>query len=136
MRIFLFSLFSFLLTGCASIFEGYMSDVEIKNVPDGLTVYSADGVKIPARYKMKRVQKYMAQSVITSDAIDSTTLIIELRSSDNHLLILKDGHEEHRYMAYAKINPWWFILDSFVALPLVYDAITGNWNYFNDIEYR
>ena len=118
--------------GCASIFEGYMSDVEIKNAPDSLKVYSSDGVEIRSNFKIIGTVSHN-QWV---DKTDSTTQIIQLRSNSDHLLILKNGSVEHRYMAYAKVNPWWFILDSFGILPVVYDAVTGNWNYFNDIEYK
>jgi len=126
-----FLIVPFLFMGCATIFEGYMSDVEIKNAPDSLKIYSSDGMAIRSNFKIIGTVSHN-QWV---DKTDSTTQIIQLRSNRDHLLILKNGAVEHRYMAYAKVNPWWFILDSFGILPVVYDAITGNWNYFNDIEY-
>jgi len=122
--------------GCASIFQGYMSDVEIKNAPDSLKIYSSDGMEIQTKYKIIEVQRVIAHRQVSVDKIDSTTQILQLRSSKDHLLVLKTGFVEHRYMAYAKINPWWFILDSFGILPIVYDAVTGNWNYFSDIEHN
>jgi len=127
-----FLIVPFLFMGCASIFEGYMSDVEIKNAPDSLKIYSSDGAEIRSNFKIIGTVSHN-QWV---DKTDSTTQIIQLRSNRDHLLILKNGSVEHRYMAYAKVNPWWFILDSFGILPVVYDAVTGNWNYFNDIEYK
>ena len=119
--------------GCASIFEGYMSDVEIKNAPDSLKVYSSEGMEIRSNYKIIGT---VSHNQIWVDKTDSTTQIIQLRSNRDHLLILKSGSVEHRHMVYAKVNPWWFILDSFGILPLIYDAVTGNWNYFNDVEYK
>jgi len=133
MRTICFFLFSFLFMGCASIFEGYMSDVEIKNAPDSLKVYSSEGMEIRSNYKIIGT---VSHNQIWVDKTDSTTQIIQLRSNRDHLLILKSGSVEHRHMVYAKVNPWWFILDSFGILPLIYDAVTGNWNYFNDVEYK
>jgi hypothetical protein len=138
MRIISFIILSSLFMGCASVFQGSMSEVEIKNAPDSLKVYSADGEAIPTRYKIDEIINYHPIHVaVTHYKTDSTTQIIQLRSNKDHLLILKTGSIEHRYMAYAKTNPWWLALDVICGvIPAIYDAVTGNWNYYNEIDYK
>jgi hypothetical protein len=146
MRIIIFIVFSFLLTGCASIFQGYMNNVVIKNAPDSMKVYSSDGIEIPTTktcdiIKIRKTPFIQIGSAAKDEpkysvTIDSTKRIIQLRSNKDHLLIFKVGSAERWYTAYAKLSPLWFILDSFGVFPLIFDAVTGNWNYFNDIEYN
>jgi hypothetical protein len=129
---------SILMTGCGSIFQGYMSSVTIKNAPDSLKVYYSDGVEIPTKIKINKVrQSSLKGDIVTAEKPVSTTQIIELRSNKDHQIVLKSGSNERRYTAYAKLSPVWFTLDVlFAGLPVIYDAVTGNWNYFDEIDYN
>lgn len=137
MRIIYFSILSFLFMGCASIFQGTMSDVEIMNAPHDVKVYSSDGVVIPMQYKkVEHFQHLNFRANHRYYTIDSTTQIVQLRSNKDHQLILKVDSIEHRYTAYAKMDPSWLIVDVICGVfPAIYDAATGNWNYFEKIEY-
>jgi hypothetical protein len=127
-------------TGCATVFKGYMSEVEIRsNTPDSLQVYTAEGIQVAAPYKTRDVKSTEAFAEIGRRVAmyDSTTHVIQLRSSKDHLLILKRTDTEQKYVAYAKMSGGWFILDLVCGgFPIIVDAITGNWNYFDNIQYE
>jgi hypothetical protein len=138
MRNIFFLNLSFLFMGCASIFQGTLSDVEIINAPHGVKVTSADGVVLPTEYKkVEHFQHLTFRANHRYYTIDSTTQIVQLRSNKDHQLILKVDSMEHPYSVYAKMNPWWLVADVICGvIPAIYDAVTGSWNYFEKIEYR
>jgi len=137
MRTLIFVFFVWILSGCATIYKGYMSRVEIRNAPDSLRVFTSEGVELPVHYWSDRIKKVDEYGTKYVDQIDSTRRIIELRSNRDHVLILKDAHQERRIATYAKISTGWAILDFLcLGVPVFVDAITGNWNYFESIQYR
>ena len=138
MRNTIFFVISLLFIGCGTVFQGYMSDVPIRNAPDSLKVYSSDGVEIPTKFIMKKVPFVVSNNVTSIiEQPDSTTRFIQLRPNKDQILIFKVGSTEHRYIAYTKLSPLWFTLDVLCAgFPVVFDAVTGNWNYFDAIEYK
>jgi hypothetical protein len=145
MRTIAFFVLTVLLSGCATVFKGYMSEVEITtHFSDSLHVYLKEGAEVTTSYKIQRVTEVdsgfpMARSAVkhTVDKIDSTTKIIQLRSNRDQSIVLKGKDSEQQYMAYAKLGAGWFILDLVCGgVPIIVDAITGNWNYFDNIQYQ
>jgi hypothetical protein len=145
MRTITFAVLTVMLSGCATVFKGYMSEVEIKTYSsDSLHVYLKEGAEVATSYKLQHVSEVdsgfpMAKAVVTHmvDKIDSTAKIIQLRSNRDQALLLKGGATQQQYMAYAKLGAGWFILDLVCGgVPIIVDAITGNWNYFDNIQYQ
>jgi hypothetical protein len=145
MKIIILVAFTVIFSGCATIFKGYMSDVEIRTPsPDNLHVFLKEGVEVPASYKIQHVSEVdtgfpTAQATIMHmvSHIDSTTEIIQLRSNKDQILLIKGKTSQQSYVAYSKLGAGWFILDLVCGgVPIIVDAITGNWNYFDNIKYQ
>ena len=114
---------SIIISGCATVFSGYDAEIKIHHAPDSLRVFTSDGVELPVpSYKTK---------------IDSVSSYTHVRSNRDYILFLKVGSSEYRYPVYAKLSGWWFALDLICGgVPMIVDALTGNWNYYDAIEYN
>lgn len=49
MRILTLSAYLLLLSGCATVFKGYESEIVIQNAPADLVVSTSEGIRIPSR---------------------------------------------------------------------------------------
>ena len=129
---------SLFCVGCATLFKGYTSEVEIMRVPRNITVTTSDGIKLETSYKQRNRTLYK-DGYKTGHEIftDSNSVFFQLRSNKDQIIILKNGESESRYYVYPKLSPWWMILDCFFAgVPAVVDGITGNWFYFDPMIYK
>ena len=139
MRFIAFFVGSLLLSGCATVFNGYTAEIEIRNAPDSLQVFTQDGIALSvAAYKTKSTRIYTDeyQTYKYAEKVDSSARFFLVRSNRDYILHLKTGNREYQYPAYAKLSGWWFALDCVCGgLPIVVDAITGNWNYYDPIEF-
>gem|GEM_PF-873366 len=142
MKVLFIILLTLIFSGCATVFKGYMPEVEIKHsLNDSVSVFIRDGIKIPAPYRFSYSEKevrndegYIVLSMFKQ--IDSTTQVINLRSNRDQLLVIKGKNSEEKYIAYKKIGAGWLVLDVVLGgFPAIIDAITENWNYFDDIQY-
>ncbi|MGD1045632.1 MAG: hypothetical protein ABR936_09945 [Bacteroidota bacterium] len=129
-------LISILISGCATVFSGYTAEVEIHNAPKNLSVYIADGVELPSPYYKTKTVSVHVKNLIYDDIekVDSTSLYVQVRSNRDYVLLLKVDSTEYRYPVYAKLSGWWFALDLICGgVPMIVDALTGNWNYYDAI---
>ncbi len=133
----------FFFGGCATVFNGYYADVELKDAPDNLKVFTADGVEIP-------VQKYnaMVGKLVPRDSAANPNSIqyyeyknvlqpayrIKVRSNLDPVLVLKFGEQVKKVQVFGSIGAGWFILDAVFGLPMFVDALTGNWNSYEAID--
>jgi hypothetical protein len=139
MRLVLVAFCSLIISGCATFFSGYESELVIHNCPDSLRVFTSDGIELPKSFDQTREVRIRGGEhlYLLRDEIDSTSCSVQLRSNKDYILLLHDGNKECRYPAYAKLNVWWFILDLVCGgVPIIVDGITGNWNYYDPIEFR
>jgi hypothetical protein len=127
-----------LLSGCATVFSGYQADLEVRNLPDSLKVYTTEGLELPLSYTHTEYKTERASSNgLYYAVIDSSYRTIQLRSNRDYVLIFKSKHSDYRYAAYAKLNGWWFTLDMICGvIPAVIDAMTENWNYYDPIIFN
>ncbi len=128
-----------MLSGCATVFSGYTSEVMINNPPDSLRVFTPDGIELPLSYnETKFVAEYHPNHTVTShEVVDSTRCSVQVRSNRDYILSLRTGGSEYRYPIYAKLNGWWFALDLICGgAPIIVDGITGNWNYYDPINFK
>lgn len=110
--------------GCATLLKGYEDTVTIHNAPAALQIYSKDGVEIP----IVRKKKLMKTGVVNVG-------MIRLRSNRDHTLTLKKEGETAIVTLYPRLGFGWVVLDILCGgIPSLYDAYTGNWNTFADIE--
>lgn len=136
MRFLSFTLIILCFSGCATLIEGYKSDLDIINPPPELRVSTLEGVELPIIPKMGRIgvrdsitgnMKYIERPL---GGIAS----IQLRSNKEYVLILKYGSVEKRVEVNPKLNLAWFLLDFVCGIfPVIPDAATGNWNYFEPL---
>ncbi len=128
------------MCGCATVFHGYTTNIEIQNAPDSLQVATQDGLILSNPTYATRstgVWRPDLQQRQTIERVDSSARFVRVRSNRDYVLQLKTANGESRYLAYAKINLWWVALDCVCGgVPLIVDAITGNWNYYDPIVYR
>lgn len=145
-------------TGCATILKGYDSEVELYNVDDSSSFALFDGIPIDIPSTPKEMTRY---SVSTGREIpilqrDSTVQVLKLRSKNDHVIVVNKNGKQVPFFVYPKLDPWWFIADilclgtpaligkgavivkaiayAAATLPMTIDALTGNWNYFDDIN--
>ncbi len=126
-------LFSITFYGCATILAGYEDNVMLTDIPADLKIYDKDNIEIPIQYKTKVKPYYRV-----SGQFDSTFIVgryISLRSNVDHLLIFKSAEQNKMIRVYPKLSSGWFVLD-LVTLTFVVDMYTGNWNHFDDINYK
>lgn len=138
MRLVLIAFVSLILSGCATVFSGYESELVIHNCPDSLRVFTSSGIELAKSFDVKsKTPKRMDKNTYLFGAIDSSSCSVELRSNRDYVLVMHDGKKISRYPAYAKLNVWWFALDlACGGVPVIVDAITGDWNYYDPIYLR
>ncbi|MFA6541967.1 MAG: hypothetical protein WCT99_10235 [Bacteroidota bacterium] len=133
-----FSIAAILTSGCATVFKGYLSEVNIKYPSEDIKVKTVEGQSFPVKFGTKKTHVntyYLDAGMVPLVIPDSSVYIIQLRSNKDYHLVLKDSVSEFHYYAYPKLNGWWFALDIVCGgIPAWIDAYTGNWNDFDDID--
>ncbi len=120
-----------LFAGCATIMNGYYTDVELKSPPKDLRVFTKDNVELPLKTKSERVESPEKQGRYTSKTL---TFVRLDRASDGVLILRWDGNER-RVQAEKSMTQAWAILDFVCAIvPTIVDATTGCWNRFEPLE--
>jgi hypothetical protein len=124
-------LFAFLGVGCATVFNGYFDKVTLTNVPDDLQITTSLGVPVPLERDSVRVKSGNGSNRYQSQVRTRITL----RCSSEQVLVLQSKGQKRLVQIHGKLGGHWFILDTAcLVLPLVYDAITGCWYYFDPID--
>ncbi|NLT49614.1 MAG: hypothetical protein GXX85_01700 [Ignavibacteria bacterium] len=123
-------IFLVVLQGCATVFSGYEDIVIIKNAPDSLKVSSNLDVNYPTAQKEAKLLNKAEKSYEVQKYLE-----IKLPKNKDHILILEDDKKIIKKEMNRKLSPVIFLLDAIFVLPAIYDGITGNWFYFDDIEY-
>jgi hypothetical protein len=124
------------LCGCATAFKGYKSNVYIWNAPSDLRVSTLDGVELPVAYRSERVgmRNAVTGEMKYYDSLVTNVAVIELYSKEDDILLLRYAGIEKRIKMHPKLCIWWFLLDTICGgFPIIVDATTGNWNYYDDI---
>jgi hypothetical protein len=136
------------LDGCATVFNGYFDEVMVTNPRGSLRITTKDGVEIPyvrdtiavrVNVEVPEVHYIRNDSVIVSHFEYRTerhpVARIRLRSNIDHVLVLESQGKQKVVQVYGKIGAGWVILDLITGgLPVVVDALTGNWNSFDPID--
>ena len=122
---------SCIFAGCATVFKGYYSRVELNDAPDSLRVYTAEGVEIPVTKTVLRVQL----ETVPQKWVDKPTSVIELRSKYDYVLVLRNQNQEKIVQVFGKIGGGWLVLSTVCFIvPAVVDGLTGNWNSYDAID--
>ena len=130
-KIFTVAISLLVLPGCATIIKGYYSEVELKNAPDSVRVFTAEGVEIPVTKTTVRARLYGGDQ----KWIDRPATFIRLRSKYDQTLVLSSNGQERKVQAFGKIGAGWLILGTVCGfVPAAVDALTGNWNSFESID--
>lgn len=126
--VFLYS--GFLLTGCATILNGYDEKITIFGTSENLEVTTQDGVKL----EVKKVKTdYPIPDKRGDKRVEANQ--IEVINGKEYVLTLKDGDKTHKVQLKRKLGAGWFAMDLiFGIVPAIYDGITGNWYYYDDID--
>ena len=141
-----------LLPGCATVFTGYYNNVELKDAPDSLRVFTQEGVEIP----VERITISGTSAEYDSVYESRPNARIRLRSNLDPVLVLRHGNQEKKVQVFGKIQAGWLLLDAifgtslvldairgktiraewlFVdAISMIVDAVTGNWNSYDAID--
>jgi len=131
------------LQGCATVFNGYYDDVELRNGPDSLRVFTAEGVEIPVEKTTIKVGTLVpVDSAVGPRSpryydylyIPQPLYLIKVRSNLDPVLVLKHGDQVKKVQTFGKIGAGWFVLDAIFGLPVLVDALTGNWNSYDPID--
>ena len=124
-----FSVMTFVFSGCATILKGYEGGVDLLNAPDSIRVFTKEGVEIPV--SNRKAREYSEKNKKYEDIEIKT---IKLRTNKTHILLLKIKDKEKLYEVYPKLKGEWLVLDIITGLiPAFIDAYTGNWNSFPPI---
>lgn len=122
---------SLLSLNCATILKGYEDTVTLENAPDSIRVLTQEGIEIPVKEKGIRVEKNDNSSVF----INKTIKQISLRNNQEYTLHLKYHEKEKIVTVYPKLEFKWAFYDFILGIfPTFYDAYTGCWNTFPDID--
>lgn len=130
------------LSGCATVFKGYTGEFEIRNVPDSLQITTIDGVKLPLANKPKKISSKMVRDengtrVVSTFAPTEGVKIVKLPAKKDYVLLLNANGEEKRLQLVPRLGLGWFALDLICfGFPLIPDFITGNWYYYEDVDYK
>ena len=126
--IILLSVFSlFFFQGCATVFKGYNSTIKITNYSDSLKVKSCNGLNFELVEKEGRVivaNKFQTQKFYE----------IELPTNIDHCIKFTGKGKQKTVFLRRKLGIGWFLLDVIFVLPAIYDGITGNWYYYDDVD--
>ena len=122
--ILIISFLAIISSGCATILKGYEDSVRINNLSDSLQVFTKDGIEIP---------------IVRSKVMGKTGIVnrgeIQLRVNHEHTLVLKDSNRQKVVTLYPELGFGWVVMDLvFGVLPSFYDAYTGSWTSFSDID--
>ena len=113
--ILLILLFSFIFySGCATIFSGSREDVKFTSEPSEakVMVNGSDKGNTPVTVSLKKGKDYEIQ-------------------------IVKDGYQMKKFTVTYSLGIGWLILDIFAGLiGVIVDAVTGNWNLFEEDSYK
>lgn len=97
-------------SGCATIFKGKYSDIDIDSKP-------------PTKVYINGV--YAGR----------TPLMIQLASNQTYTIEFKrDGYETKAYHLGHRIGKGWFILDCFTIYGLIVDFVTGAWYIMDEYD--
>lgn len=129
------------LSGCATVFKGYTGEFEIRNVPDSLQITTIDGVKIPLANKPKKIRTKIMNgetgTLVYMYAPTEGVKIVKLPAKKDYVLLLNANGEEKRLQLVPRLGLGWFALDLICfGFPLIPDFITGNWYYYEDVDYK
>ncbi len=117
---------SFFIPGCATMLKGYEDTVNIRNPSDSLQVFTMTGDELAVTKTNKR---YKGKFGIVNGRE------ILLRTDREHTLIIRSAQGEKKVTVYPKLWFGWVALDLLCGgLPSFYDAYTGCWNTFDDID--
>jgi len=118
-----------LFNGCATVLKGYEDRVDLVNAPDGMKVFTQDGVELEVKDRHQR-----AYSAIQKKYIDTCFVkVIYLRSNKDHVLKLKYQGKEQLVERFGHISAGYFLADVLLVFPVFVDIYTGNWNHFDPI---
>lgn len=110
--------------GCATVLQGYDVAVPLRNAPDSVRVFTEEGMELPLEGKL-----IMGRNGIV------LAPEVRLRTAQDHTLLLRSGGTEKRVRLYRHLDIRWAAVDLlFFAVPSFYDAYTGCWNTFPDID--
>ena len=113
-----------MFSGCATLLKGYEDSVRLNYTSDSLKVFTKEGVEIP-------INKKLVEGGYGTYYVNE----IKLRSNEVHILTLKNQNRVKTITLYPKLGFGWVFLDLVCGvLPSFYDAYTGNWNRFSDIN--
>lgn len=115
-----------LFPGCATMLKGYEDTVNIKNPSDSLQVFTMTGDELAVTKTNKRYQGKFG-------IVNGREIL--LRTDREHTLIIRSPYGEKKVTVYPKLWFGWVALDLLCGgLPSFYDAYTGCWNTFDDID--
>jgi hypothetical protein len=124
----IFSLFSI---NCATLLKGYEDTITLKNAPDSIRVVTHDGIEI----KVGTENHFVLPPKGGTSLIFKETKVISLRNNKDYILKLKYQDKEKIIAIYPKIGFGWAFLDFICGIiPSFYDAYTGSWNRFPDVD--
>lgn len=101
----LFAMMIWLVSGCASVFKGTSTNVDVSSDPSGAKVY------------------------VNGHLMGKTPVTLKLESKKvYHLEFQKEGYETKAYTITNHVGVGWVVLDVIFGLvPVVVDAATGAW---------
>ena len=108
-------IFNFLIfSGCATIFSGSNESINFNSEPQGAKVLingSEEG-KTPLAARLKKGKEYIVEFV-------------------------KDGYDTKSMRMTYSVGAGWIVLDILAGfVGLIVDAVTGNWNSYDQTEYK
>lgn len=125
--------------GCATIFKGYEEDLVITNAPDSIQVMTMEGVNLPVSNKTVKAQKFNQTTYSKIETFDKELKgikLVRLPSKKNYVLVISANGQERKIQITPKLGLGWFLLDVVcLGLPVIPDMITGNWNYYDPINF-
>ena len=125
-------------SGCATVFVGYENTVLVANLPPDAKIYDSNGEELAVRnLQQKKKMTVIVKNVLNEvDTTVNTELkYVELRSNEDHLLTIRTAEGERKIRRYPKLSAGWFALGVVTGTFFV-DWYTGNWNHFDNIDYR
>jgi len=103
-----------LLNGCATVFKGTSSNIQLWSEPPGAKVY-VDGFPVgttPTKLKLESKKSY-------------------------HVEFKKDGYENANYLLTNHVSVGWLVVDIlFGFVPILVDALTGSWYGLDQDAFR
>ena len=136
-------------TGCATVLTGYEDTVMIYHLPPDAKVFDTNGRELPVKTRTeRRKQTVVVEKAVTVkdttvikkvftvvDSVFDVSRYITLRSNVEHEVTVRFGDNEKKFYRYPKLSAGWFLLDVITGTFFV-DWYTGNWNHFDDINFK